>query len=279
VVETEQIVDFGNALMEGFGSSTVSDEDQSELNGTSSVEFLRNTSTGRQTTDANITADVPAKILFVLFLKLQLEAFQIVLGDRRIGAGMEGQKITMDSRVSSSHERPSRNQGDGHVVDKARFPGRGRYCYFATLPISLDMSLGDGYETRISLELNGAHMGVVQKQHQKAEQEQSLYQSLLDGTVLNVIKLFQIAVTGFALERSNITICGPKLIGQVERRASMHLDRADAETQLVSVYKILVIFGYDLHIVSTMKVSASYDCHPKNFGLLMRMKFYCFLSV
>lgn len=235
MVETEQIVDFGNALLEGFGSSSVADEDQPDMNGTSSVEFLRNTSTGRQTTDANVTADVPAKILFVSFLRLHLEAFQIVLGDCRIGEGIAGQK-TADSRESSSLGRQSRNQGD----EKARFPGKGRYCYFATLPISLDMSLGDGYETRIFLELNGAHMGVVQKQHQKAEQEQSLYQSLVDGTVLDVMKLFQIAVTGFALDRSKIAICGPRLIGQVERKSSMHLEHADAETQLVSVYNSLV---------------------------------------
>lgn len=241
MVETDQIVDFGNALMEGFGSSSVSDENQSVVNGTSSVEFLKNTSSGRQTTDANITADVPAKILFVLFVRLQLEAFQVVLGDRRIGEGVEGQN-TADSRVSSSHGRQARNQGDGHVVDKTRFPGQGRYCYFATLPIALDMSLGDGYETRIFLQLNGAHMGVVQKQHQKVEQEQSLYQSLLDGTVLDVVKLFQIAVTGFALDRSKIIICGPRLIGQVEGQPSMHQGRVDAETHLVSVYKILVKF-------------------------------------
>jgi len=235
VVETEQIIDFGNALMEGFGSSDVADEDVPDINGTSSVEFLRNTSTGRQTADANVTADVPPKILFVLFLRFQLEAFQVVLGDRRVGDGIEGQKSTVDSRVRSSLGRQAQNQGDSHIVDKTRFPGQGRYCYFATLPISLDMSLGDGYETQVSLDLNGAHMGVVQEQHQKAEQEQSLYQSLLDGTVLDVVKLFQIAVTGFALERSKIIICGPKLIGQVERQSSMDLGRANAETQLVSL--------------------------------------------
>lgn len=83
-------------------------------------------------------------------------------------------------------------------------------------------------------------MGVIQKRHQKVEQEQSLHRSLLDGTVLDVVKLFQIAMTGFALDRSEITICGPKLIGQVERQSSMHRKPAEAETYVVSVYATLV---------------------------------------
>lgn len=150
MVESEQIVDFGNALMEGFSSSSVLDGDQSDMNGTSSVVFSKNSSSGRQTTDANVSVDVPAKILFVLSLGLQIEAFQVVLGDRRSGKGMEVHS-TADGRVSTSHARQSRNLVDGHVVTKAHYPGQGRYSYFATLPIAFDISVGDGYETRVLL--------------------------------------------------------------------------------------------------------------------------------
>ena len=223
-----QIVDFGNALLEGFGSSAVSNEEQPDVNESTSVEFLRKTSTGQRTTNANVTANVPPKILFVLSLGLQLEAFQVVLGDRRIGDG----KST--SRHSSfSNGQQSRNQGGGHGGEKSLFPGQGRYSYFATLPISLDTFLGDGHETKISFQLDGAHVGVVKKLH-KAEQQQALYQSLVDGTVLDVNKLFQIVESGFAWDRSKITVSGPRLIGQMERQSTMHQGGADAETHLVS---------------------------------------------
>jgi hypothetical protein len=149
--------------------------------------------------------------------------------------------------VSSSNGRQLRNQGDGHGGEKSSLPGQGRYCYFATLPISLDTSLGDGYDTRISFQLEGAHMGVVKKQLQKAEQQQSLYQSLVDGTVLDVTKLFQIVES--ALDRSKITISGPRLIGQVERQSGVHQGRTDAETHLVSFYKILVSISLRIVVV------------------------------
>nr|PNR49566.1 hypothetical protein PHYPA_011462 [Physcomitrium patens] len=229
----QEIIDFGNALLEGFGSPSELDEKQPGIDNTSSADFLRNTASEqhpiRQTSDPEVNSEAPAKILFVLFLNLQLEAIQIVLGDRRINGGTTGQNATY-GRVSSSHGRQTRIHGDGRGGDKTRFPGQGRYCYFATLPISLDMSVGDGYATQVSFQLNGAHMGVVKSQLQKADQQQSLYKSLLDGTVLDVMTLFQISETGFALDCSKIVISGPKLLGQVNRQSSLYRTLADSKT-------------------------------------------------
>ena len=234
-----QILEFGNALMEGFTSLNIVDEEQLDEIGTSPVEVDRKISSGQKSTDLNVievVAEEPPKILFALHLNVQLEAFQFALADHRHSGNDQKPK----GQNTAHEQKNSTGRKFGHEKDGFdaihRYPGQGRTCYFATLPTSLDVSVGDGYETQISIQMNGAHLGIVAKQLKGMKEQQLLDQSLVDSTALDFVQLLQIAESGFAFDSSAIIIRGPKLVGEVE----MQVGHVDGETHVVSVFDAII---------------------------------------
>lgn len=272
-----QISEFGNALMEGFTSLNIVNEEQLDENDTTLVEADRKISSGQKLRDPNVTEGVEEtpKILFALHLNVQLEALQFSLADHRHSENEQkpnGEKTSQEQKNSAGRKFGQEKDGLRGSEAIHRYPGQGRTCYFATLPASLDVSMGDGYETQISIQMNGAHLGIVAKQLKGMKEQRMLDQSLVDSTALDFVQLLQIAESGFAFDSSAIIIRGPKLVGEVETQ----MGRVDKETHVVSVFDAIISFCR-MQIISKLVLAKIQD--DVSFFLLGYSRSHCIMKV
>lgn len=216
-----QIVSCGKALMDEFvplHETMAADKVEQRGEGNILRKDVPGVVDGRLT-DPNSTAtrvDNFSTMVFVLLFNVQLEAFQIALADHRHGENSEdmGKQTASSHHKSSASGRGSLNESDAYTRSgnkEGHEAGSGRSCYIATLPILVDLSVGSGYESRLSAEINGAQLGIVAKKvktkgQERNEQQQVVEQNLLQGSKLEFDKLIQIATTGFALDRCAVQL-------------------------------------------------------------------------
>jgi hypothetical protein len=184
--------------------------------------------------------------LFALSVNAQLEALQVAFGGHRqleekdSSSSREVSKIAalVLSKDSSSTSKPE--VGNGRTRDNTtreiatsgwniQLPGprKGPGAYLVTKVFSLDLLLGDGHDSHLFAELDGATVGVVNDgvlspEPPKRELRSSHQLSSLDHSsnmASDSIQEFKLLMqlpgtTNCAIDRCVVNLCGPKLVGE-----------------------------------------------------------------
>ncbi len=186
--------------------------------------------------------------LFALSVNAQLEAFQVAFGghrqleekDSNSSSSREVSKIAalVLSKDSSSTSKPE--VGNGRTRDNTtreiatsgwniQLPGprKGPGAYLVTKVFSLDLLLGDGHDSHLFAELDGASVGVVNDgvlspEPPKRELRSSHQLSSLDHSsnmASDSIQEFKLLMqlpgtTNCAIDRCVVKLCGPKFVGE-----------------------------------------------------------------
>ncbi len=241
--------------MGGEGSiSAFTDEDRSapsevcESSDSANSEIVHRTGGGESSLHASTENMLLG--LFALSVNAQLEAFQVAFGGHRqleekdssssSSSSREASKIAalVLSKDSSSTSKPE--VGNGRNRDNTtreiatsgwniQLPGprKGPGAYLVTKVFSLDLLLGDGHDSHLFAELDGATVGVVNDgvlspEPPKRELRSSHQLSSLDHSsnmASDSIQEFKLLMqlpgsTNCAIDRCVVKLCGPKLVGE-----------------------------------------------------------------
>jgi len=240
--------------MGGEGSiSAFTDEDHSapsevcESSDSANSEIVHRTGGGESSLHASTENMLLG--LFALSVNAQLEAFQVAFGGHRqleekdsssSSSSREASKIAalVLSKDSSSTSKPE--VGNGRNRDNTtreiatsgwniQLPGpcKGPGAYLVTKVFSLDLLLGDGHDSHLFAELDGATVGVVNDgvlspEPPKRELRSSHQLSSLDHSsnmASDSIQEFKLLMqlpgtTNCAIDRCVVKLCGPKLVGE-----------------------------------------------------------------
>jgi hypothetical protein len=239
--------------MDGEGSiSSVTDEDHSAPSEVCDLLDSANSEIVHQTggVESSLHASTENMLLglFALSVNAQLEAFQVAFGGHRqleekdssSSSSREASKIAalVLSKDSSSTSKPkvgndrTRDNTTQEIATSGwniQLPGprKGPGAYLVTKVVSLDLLLGDGHDSHLFAELDGATVGVVNDgvlspEPPKRELRSSHQLSSLDhssNVASDSIQEFKLLMqlpgtTNCAIDRCVVKLYGPKLVGE-----------------------------------------------------------------